>query len=406
MTRPRVLFVDDEPQVLDALENCLRKKRNEWDLVFALGGSAAATELGRAPFDVIVSDLRMPGLDGASFLQVAREACPGAVRIVLSGQAERETVRRTLPVAHQFLAKPCEPQALRNVIGQALRVSACLANPTVRDLVGKMDKLPSVPEIYTELSTASENPNVSAPELARICEKDPAITAKVLQLVNSAFFGLRQATASIEQAVGYLGSELLRGLVLTAHVFTSAGSPPPDILSIARLQEHSLLTAQLARRFLRGRTVADEAFTAGLLHDIGRLALSIAVPDEMRAIRTEMAATGEPLHVIERRRLSTSHTEVGAFILGGWGLPFSLVEAVEHHETPGMFPDGDLLALAAVHVADALTDHLTMDGARAPAQPLLDAAFIQRAGLADSVPVWLAIAQHEFRAIRGGDAPA
>jgi YesN/AraC family two-component response regulator len=112
----RVLFVDDDQYILDGLQNLLRKQRSRWDMCFALGGAAALELFAAAPFDVIVSDMRMPGMDGAELLAHVRERYPAARRIVLSGYAEPAAVQRALEVAHQFLSKPCRAPDLIDAI--------------------------------------------------------------------------------------------------------------------------------------------------------------------------------------------------------------------------------------------------------------------------------------------------
>lgn len=107
MSRKRVLFVDDEQEVLEGLRNLLRRNRHEWDMVFALGGYEALAELSRGTVDVVVTDMRMPGMDGAQLLAQVKTVSPSTARLVLSGHAEKEAILRALPVAHQFLSKPC-----------------------------------------------------------------------------------------------------------------------------------------------------------------------------------------------------------------------------------------------------------------------------------------------------------
>ncbi len=388
----RILFVDDDQNVLDGLQNLLRRQRQQWDMVFTLGAHAALEELQKgASFDVVVSDMRMPGMDGAELLQRVKDEFPSTTRIVLSGHAEREAIARALPVAHQFLSKPCDAAVLRDVIGRTCDVNALINDATIRQVVGKIDKLPSAPRTYWELTQAIANPDVSVYDLATIVERDPAMSVKVLQLVNSAYFGLAQRVTSIQQAVKYLGVELLKGLALTAHVF-AIRLPKIDGFSVTRIQESSLLTARLCRSFLSAPKLAEEAFTAALVHDIGRIVIAAALPKQLAAVLRTARETGEELHVIERDLLGVSHAEIGAYLLGVWGLPFAIVEAVAHHHSPRRVTGGARDVLAALHVADALADTVCGGAAESPGESKLDLDFLEEAGLTHHLPRWTALA--------------
>lgn len=186
----RILFVDDEIRILEGLQRMLRPQRKEWEMAFAPGGQAALTMLEASTFDVIVSDMRMPGIDGAALLETVRQKYPSVLRIILSGYTELEASYRAVPVAHQFLLKPCDPDALRAAIERATSLVEVLNSKMLASLVGSLQELPSLPRTYAELRHALSDPDSSIDQVVRIVEQDVAITAKVLQLVNSAFLGL------------------------------------------------------------------------------------------------------------------------------------------------------------------------------------------------------------------------
>jgi putative nucleotidyltransferase with HDIG domain len=377
----RILFVDDEVSILDGLKNLLHKQRHLWNMVFSASGEAALAELEKAPFDVIVSDMRMPGMDGAALLTAVKAAYPDVARIILSGQAEREAVIRALPVAHQFLSKPCDGESLRVVIERACRLQRLLTDGAIRTAIGKLDALPSAAATYQDLTQALADPNVGLGTVAAIVERDPAMSAKVLQLVNSAYFGLAQRVTSVSQAMVYLGADTMKGLVLTSQVFALAERARIPGLSIDALQQHSLMTARLAKRLVVNQRVGDDAFTAGLLHDIGQVALGVSMPEVYADILK--AARECPLHEAEHARLGVSHAEVGAYLLGFWGLPFTVVEAVAYHHRPSAVDAGDREVLAAVHVADTLVD---ADDSEPGLTQGLDIAFLEASGWTSAVP--------------------
>lgn len=396
----RILFVDDEQRILDGLQGLLRKQRKQWDMVFALGGQQALTELERGPFDVVVSDMRMPGIDGVALLQTVKERYPATARIILSGHAERDAVVRALPVAHQFLSKPCDAEVLRTVVERACGLQALLQDENVRSVIGRVDRLPSVPRTYWELTQAAGEPDVGLADLARIVEQDAAMAAKVLQLVNSSYFGLAQRQTSVQQAVSYLGVELLKALALTAHVFVAAAVPAVQGFSLDAMQEHSVLVARIAKRLCADKKRASEAFTAALVHDIGKIVLAMSVPERFGEVLRNAGETERPAHVVEKEVLGVTHAEVGAYLLGLWGLPLGIVEAVAYHHQPELALPTD--TLVAVHVANALSH----PGPGATPDPSaggrLNVAFVESSAFGPELPGWRAVAEEELREARRG----
>jgi HD-like signal output (HDOD) protein/CheY-like chemotaxis protein len=391
----RILFVDDDAQLLDGLRCALRKHRRQWDMTFAPDGEAALAHLRAAPVDVIVSDMRMPGMDGATLLRIVKDEFPGAIRIILSGHAERDAVLRALPVSHQFLAKPCEGSVLVNALERAMHVQDLLESEALRKVVGNTVQLPSLPRIYMQLTTAMADPDATPRTIAKLLERDPAVCAKLLQVVNSSYFGLARRISGIEPAVVYLGLDLVRSLALNAQLFSTLGAAPRlEGFSYEEVQERSLATARLAKRIVGDPKRQDEAFTAGLLHDVGAVLLALGVPDKVSAISKRARRDGVPLHVAEQEVLGVTHAEVGAYLLGVWGLPFPLVEAVAYHHFPWRVPQTGLDVLAAVHIADCLVDQASpLVG---PAEcPALELEYLDRLGVAREVPSWTSMARDE-----------
>ncbi|HEY1101064.1 MAG TPA: response regulator [Myxococcota bacterium] len=388
--KQRILFVDDEPSVLDGLQNLLRKQRRRWDMVFATSGDAALSELERTPFDVVVSDMRMPGMDGAALLAAVKERYPHTARIVLSGHAEQSAIERALPVAHQFLSKPCDANVLREVIERTVRYSSLLGDQRLRDVVGRLDTLPSAPATFIELNEAAAKSATTVEQLARIVEKDPAMATKVLQLVNSAYFGLARPVSSVDTAVSMLGIELLRGLTLSAHVFEDGRATSVEGCSIRELQRRSLYTARLSKRLARSPAQGGAAFTAALLHDIGLVVFTAACPALLVASLREVQETGRPLHEVELERIGCTHAAVGAYLLGIWGLPMTIVEAVAYHHTPLLAPVEAQELLLPLHVADALADEvLPPFGQTSP----VDVGYLTQIGVAEELETWRQLAR-------------
>jgi HD-like signal output (HDOD) protein len=271
-----------------------------------------------------------------------------------------------------------------------------LSNDTIRQLVGRLEKLPSVPSTYFALNRATANPGVTTEEIARIVEADPAMSAKVLQLVNSAYFGLARRIASISEAVSYLGVELLKGLALSAQIFSAAEGLPRNF-SIDQLQEESLKTARLARRFFTDRGRAEEAFTAAIVHDVGTLVIALGLPKEYELIADLEVATGRPRYEIEKEQIGAHHGEIGGYLLGVWGLPFTIVETAALHHTPNLASEGTTDILGAVHIADTLLKASRNNSIAHPERFGLDLAFLQREGLTSELPNLIKLAERELR---------
>lgn len=392
----RVLFVDDEQQLLDGLRDVLRRQRKRWEMHFVSDGKIALERMQEKPFDAIVTDMRMPGMDGAALLSYIKKNYAATARIILSGQADRDSVLRALPHAHQFLSKPCDPDLIVAVIERVNHLQTRLADVSIRDVVGKIDRLPSAPSTYWELTLAAEKPDTGLSEFAAIVERDPAMSLKVLQLVNSAFFGAARRVNSVQQAVGRLGLELLKALTLSVHAFDTLKAPPCKGFSIDELQQHSFMVARLAKQLSPDANSGTEAFAACVLHDIGKLVLAVGATTMFAEVMAEQQSSHRPAYELEREKFGTTHAEVGAYLLGSWGLPLTLVETVAYHHMPSSAPgtalDSSRVVLAAVHAADALMDRTVYNQSDPARDNKLDKAFIEQCGLTGQLPHWRGLA--------------
>jgi HD-like signal output (HDOD) protein len=342
--------VDDEPRVLEGLENLLRPHRREWKMTFVLGGNAAVDLLETQRFDVVVSDVRMPGIDGAALLRFVRDKYPDTVRVVLSGYADAEASMRALPLAHQFLSKPCDPALLQSVLGRSCELQSGLDDDALKRMVGKLERLPSLPTAYLALTKVLESENASIDDVAHIVESDVAMTAKILQLVNSPFFRTAQRITGIRTAIAYLGLLTIRNLALSAHVFAESKGTS----GIPTQQEHAMAVAVTASRIVSDRSLSDDAFAAGMLHDVGKLVLAEYDPHYVKEVLERTGPGGPPAYLMERGRFGVSHAEVGGYLLGLWGIPARVVEAVTGHHEPIDSTSPELRVREAVYIANAL----------------------------------------------------
>ena len=391
-----ILFVDDETSVLEGLRRMLRPLRREWDVAFAASGKEALDLLAQRPFDVVVSDMRMPVMDGATFLAEVSAHYPQVVRIVLSGHAATDMTIRSAATAHQYLSKPCDADTLKSTIDRAFALRNVLTNEALRSLLSQLNSLPSIPALYTELMEELKYPDASVKRIGDIVARDVAMTAKILQLVNSAFFGLPRHVSSPQQAAALLGSDTIKSLVLSIDVFSQFTSTEIDGLDAQSVSRHSMQTAELAKRIVSAeranKEVTDATVIASLLHDAGKLVLAQSLPAQYRAVLERVRSTGMPSWEAERETFGASHAEVGAYLLGLWGLPDAVIEAVAFHHTPGKCPSKSFCPLTAVHVADAFArerENACPDG-RAEA---LDLDYLDEAGLSKRVSAWRAACQ-------------
>jgi len=355
----RILFVDDESKVLDGLRRMLYAERKRWEMEFALSGEAALRAFEQEPFDVVVSDMRMPEMDGATLLGHIRDRYPGSARVILSGYAEPTLSTRAVSVAHRYLAKPCNSSELLSIIERLCALQDLLCAPELRKIVGAIGQLPSLSNTYTSLTTAVRNPDASLEEVADIIEQDVAMAAKVLQLVNSAFFGLARRVATLQAAVGYLGVETIKNLALASEAFrVFVPHPRVPLSECEAIQRHAHRAAAIAATLPLEPAYRDATVVAALLHDAGSLVLGCAAPDAFCGARTMAAERRCKVFEAEEELLGTSHAEIGACLLGLWGLPNISVEAIAHHHRPDRITHSSFDSTIAVYVADLLDEEL------------------------------------------------
>lgn len=272
------------------------------------------------PCDVVVA-AELPGMDGVNLLARLRDEHPSVARIVVAPPPAIAVGFRIADLAHQVLPAGSPPEVIREALGRTLRLRELLADERLRSLAGEVDGLPSLPRIYGDLTAALESPNCGAAEIAAVVCRDPALAAKVLQLVNSSFFGLPRQLTALPQAVAFLGVATIRSLVLSTEamsLFRPAARATG--LDIDALSARAVATAAEAAR-LAAPEYRSDAFTAGLLSDIGLVLLAAKAPDLLRRDEADLGFT---------------HGGAGAYLLGLWGLPPGVVEAVAfHHEPPG-----------------------------------------------------------------------
>ena len=323
----RVAFVDDDPAVLQALGNVFRRYRREWTMAFYADPRQALETLTAEPVDVVVSDARMPHLGGEALLRELQKRSPATARVILSGQSEVSEATRLLGVAHQYLAKPCEPAQLAEVVNRVAKVRQKLNGGALRDLITGARPLPTAPKVWTDLSRLLSSDRSQMSDVVRVVQAEPVLVAKVLQVANSAYFGVAQEVVSLSRAVTVLGFEALRAMTL---VFETEKAFPAPGVDVDRIRHRSLLAANVVKTMMPPGPLADATFTAALVADLGAMLLASRLPDTFLPLWK-----GGASHQTEETTLGVTHALVGAWLLALWGVPSTVVDMVAlHHETP------------------------------------------------------------------------
>lgn len=388
--RTRVLFVDDEPLVLQGLQRMLRPLNSQWDMAFVESGPKALEAMARDPYGVIVSDMRMPGMNGAELLGELSKSYPGTVRIILSGHADKNLIVQCVGTAHQFLSKPCEPEELKAAVARGHYFQNSIKSEILKEIIAKMDTLPSVPSLFHKIIEKLRDENCSLDDIADIIASDVAMTAKLLKVVNSAFFGLRREVTSAHEAVTFLGIDTIKALVLAANAFGCFEGAVRSPVNVETMWSHSVTVGNWCKRIAQhengSRSETDECFLAGMLHDVGRLALSANLPELYSGAMAMASHEMIPLHRAEENVFGANHAEIGGWLLSLWGLPSRVVDAISFHHDPCHSGVTGFSALAALHAADAFASEQQEN--RCGAEAGLDLGYFTDRSLADKLDDW------------------
>ena len=398
----RVLFVDDEPNILSGLRRILRGQRNEWDMSFVESGQLAIETFVENPCDVIVSDMKMPGMNGAELLSQIQEKFPATIRIALSGETDSNMIYRCVQHAHQYLAKPCDAEALVSAVQRAFTLRELLHDDKLEEIVADMTSLPSMPEHYQKIMEEMQSDDPSLQKVGQIIETDVAMSAKILQLVNSAFFGLARHLSSPAEAAMYLGVDVLKSLVLTTGVFSQFEGENIDAVALKRIWNSSNELGPLAKEIAAQQSdqtiISDYALMGGLMADIGKLVMASNFPDKFAAVELGVTESGKRDFELEQELIGHSHCDVGAYLVGLWGLPNPVVECVAYHHSPVACVASGFSALSAVHIAEAI---VSADGDES--LPHLDKYYIDQLGVTEKIGDWISLHQESRAADAGGD---
>ncbi|MGD1968057.1 MAG: response regulator [Desulfobacterales bacterium] len=387
----RILFVDDEPMVLKGLQRSLRKMRAEWEMHFTTSSKEALDILDGAPFDVVVSDLRMPEMDGAQLLAEVKQRHPQLVRIILSGQVEQETTFKSVQLAHQSLSKPCDAEILKHTLNKLFGLRNLLEDESIKRIVSQTETLPSLPAIYSEVINELQSSDPSVKKVGDIIAADLAMTAKILQVVNSAFFGLVRKISNPKEAVMLLGTETIKALVLSVKIFSEFNQKKLSWFNFDALFNHSMSVSMFAQTISKeerlDKYLINNALMAGMFHDLGKLILVANFQESYQKILIEARQNKRSLWELENDMFGTSHAEIGAYLMGLWGVDYPVIEAIAFHHCPGKSLASSTGLLTAVHFGDAY-DRLKNDDNGCGELKQLDRGYLEYLGVGHRIDDW------------------
>jgi len=323
-----VLFVDDTEVGLRSLRDTFSIGAESWDTAFVPGADVALYMMGERPVDAVVASARLSGMSTADFLRLTKLRYPRIARIALSNPGDRGAMLSTLPVANQCLSKSCGIDVLARAVEHTTQLQGMLFSDATQSLVAEVGALPSLPASLMAVDAALSNENSSLGQIADIMSGDVAMVAKVLQLVNSSFFGLRAEIRDLRQAVAYLGVETLRDFALASAVFR-AFTPSPLLPTdwLARFNAHSLAVADIMGQLVRTSAAKCEANVSGTLHDVGELIVAERAPEKLLEIAGDVTGGASPDEA-EVHHLGTTYPVIGGYLLSMWGIGHNVIEAV------------------------------------------------------------------------------
>lgn len=389
-TQRTVLFVGNSDE-FNKVKQMLATHSDMWSLSACEKASVALTLLSQSRYDAVIADWYLADSSGLAFLNHVSEQSPKTGTVILFNIEEDSL--KCIGAPHLLVGKPYDDATLISALEHAFDSAAWLPDETVRKLVLGMKNLPSPPSLYFRVLKEVQSSLQSLENIGWLIARDPAMSAKLLQLSNSAAMGLRTRVTNTIEAAVYLGSKRIESLLLLAHSFAYFEKIRGFRFNIDSFCQHSSRVSHYSQGICKsqkaGATIADQAFTAGLLHDLGKLALAANYGEQYASVIEMMKTKSCTELEAEMAVFGATHAEMGACMLAAWGLSPTIVEAVARHHKPPIAARVRFSALTAVHVANAL-DHTSWND---PEPTRLDKAYLESLGLAERLDIWKNICQ-------------
>ena len=329
-----IVFVDDEENILSGIKRNLFKKRDVWEIKYFTSGEEALEFAKQERVEIMISDMVMGGMNGFELMEQIALCSPSTVRIVLTGHSDEKVSYQSIKVVHQFLSKPLKTEQMVAVIEKSLKYREIVSNPYLKDIVNGLTLIPSLPGIYEEISLALDDEETTFQEIGEIVEKDIGLTVSLLKIANSAFFGISREVSNAVDATMYLGTDVVKNLLLFMSVFSKLDQDLLNDMELGYLWDHSLVVAKISKDIAThvgfDKAKVEACYTAALLHDLGRLILAMNFPDDYRSIM-ELGINCETFNTVEEEIFGATHSMVGAYLVTIWGLPMDIVNSIANH---------------------------------------------------------------------------
>jgi putative nucleotidyltransferase with HDIG domain len=401
----RILFVDDDESVLSGLRRLLHKKEGEWDMDFFENGHIALKAMDKDNYDIVVTDLRMPEIGGVEFLEIVRKRHPDATRLMLSGCSEQPMYGKAVSCAHQFIAKPCDSDQLISQLSRSFAIRNKIRSQKVAKILPSLRSLPAMPDVYRRVLDMIEDPRCTSRKVGEVISKDIGMSAKILQIVNSAFYGPSTKISDPVRASVYLGIKAIKALSLTDGVFSTLSEEKVERFCVSGLQEHCVRVGALARSICKSQKLTDQqqeiAMMAGILHDTGKMILISEFDYELAEITRLSREEKRPCHEIERETIDLTHAELGGCLLNLWGLGNDIIEAATFHHEPEQCVSNGFSIATSVYLANAI-DHQLCSSLGDGWSEDIHMSIIESLDLTEMLPEWqklhvpTEVVEHEY----------
>jgi len=331
-----IVFVDDEKNILSGIKRNLFGKKDIWNIKYFTDGSKALSFIKENNVSLVISDMKMPNMNGFELMEQISTFSPGTIRIILSGHTDDNIAYKSVRIAHQFLSKPIKTELLISTIEKALKYREIVSNTYLSDIVNGLTMIPSLPAIYNEITETLKDEETTFKEIGKIVEKDVGLTVSLLKIANSAFFGINREVKTAIDATMFLGIDVVKNLLLFISVYSKLDQQSLNDMGLSYLWDHSLLVAKISKDIAiylgMDKNKSEICYTAGLLHDLGRLILATNFPEDYKSI-IELDIENATFLTVEKEIFGANHAMVGAYLASIWGLPIDIVNSIWcHHD--------------------------------------------------------------------------
>jgi putative nucleotidyltransferase with HDIG domain len=358
--KAKILFIDDHKNILESLRLSLRSMQNEWDMSFAPSGAEGLDMFDRIWPDVVVTDMRMPNMDGTHVLRNIQKRKPDVGKIILSGYSDKETVIKNIQLANEYLSKPCKTQDLIAAIRNTLRTNDIILSAEIKNIIAEIETIPSSSAVYESLIRELENDNATSRTISKIISQDVALAASIIRIINCTFFNFPKQVKDIEHAVRMLGSQTLLNIIKSSHLFDKLKEFDNSEISIKMLWEHSLRVARLAKLIAANsnlpETNCNDCVIASMFHDIGKFIFASKMKHQFSEVLAMVRRENCTIDVAERCIMGASHAEVGAYLLARWGFSHDQITILRSHHDESVMDSQAVTPQMVLYVADSL-DH-------------------------------------------------